>query len=98
MADLFEMFMIIVFGLSWPINCVKLWRSRTTKGVTAVFYCLIMLGYLFGIISKVIKLQEGVVTPIYVWFFYILNLLMVAACLVIFFRNRALERRQREQA
>ena len=57
-----------------------------------------MLGYLFGIISKVIKLQEGVVTPIYVWFFYILNLLMVAACLMIFFRNRALERRQREQA
>lgn len=62
-----------------------------------MFYCLIMLGYLFGIISKVIKLHEGIATPVYVWFFYILNLLMVAACLMIFFRNRRLERRQTEQ-
>lgn len=92
MADFFEMLMIVLFGISWPINCVKLWRARTTKGVSPWFYGLVVIGYLCGIGSKVIKLQQGVRTPLYVWFFYCLNLLMVCACLLIFFRNRRLER------
>ena len=94
MSDLFEMFMIILFGLSWPINCFKLWRSKTTKGISPVFYCLVMLGYLFGIGSKFIKLHQGIATPVYVWFFYFLNLLMILSCLIVFIRNRRLESMQ----
>lgn len=92
MADVFEMLMIVLFGVSWPINCVKLWQARTTKGVSAWFYSLVILGYLFGIGSKVIKLRQGILTPFYVWFFYGLNTVMISACLVIYFRNRRLER------
>lgn len=96
MADVLEMFMIILFGLSWPVNCVKLWRARTTRGVSALFYCLVMLGYLFGIISKIVKLRQGIMTPVYVWFFYCLNILLIFTCLLIYFRNRRLERQECE--
>lgn len=95
MADVLEMFMIILFGLSWPVNCVKLWRARTTRGVSALFYCLVMAGYLLGIASKVVKLRQGITTPFYVWFFYCLNILLIFTCLLIYFRNRRLERQER---
>ncbi len=93
MGDLLEMLMIVIFGVSWPINCVKLWRSRTTKGVSPWFYVLVMLGYLLGIISKVLRLTlEADTTPFYVWFFYFLNFFMVGFCLLIYFRNRRIEK------
>ena len=95
MADILEMFMIIFFGLSWPVNCVKLWCARTTRGVSALFYCLVMAGYLLGIASKVVKLGQGITTPFYVWFCYCLNILLIFACLLIYFRNRRLERQER---
>ncbi len=98
MADLFEMIMIVLFGVSWPINCIKLWRSRTAKGASPIFYVLILAGYLFGIGSKFLKRHGGLSTPAYVWFFYFFNLVMVAVCLMIYFRNRKLDRLQAEQA
>ena len=32
MAQVFEMIMLICFGLSWPFNITKSVRSRTAKG------------------------------------------------------------------
>ena len=32
MAQVFEMIMLICFGLSWPFNIAKSIRSRTAKG------------------------------------------------------------------
>ena len=69
--------MLICFGVSWPINIAKAWKARSTKGISVLFYCLILLGYLVGIAAKLS--------------FYVLNTLMVAAGIAIWFRNRALE-------
>lgn len=93
MADVFELFMIVCFGISWPLNIHKAWKARTTKGSSVQFYCLILVGYLFGIASKVIKLHNGVTTSWYVWFFYILNSVIVAAGILIWFRNLRLDRK-----
>ena len=65
MADVFELLMIVCFGVSWPINIIKAWKARTTKGSSVQFYFLILVGYLFGITSKAIKLQHGISTPGY---------------------------------
>ena len=92
MADVLELLMIVCFGVSWPVNIYKAWRARTTKGSSVLFYFLIFVGYLFGITSKVIKLNRGILTPGYVWFFYILNSVIVAAGIVVWFRNRHLDR------
>ena len=92
MADVFELLMIVCFGVSWPINIIKAWKARTTKGSSVQFYFLILVGYLFGITSKAIKLQHGISTPGYVWFFYILNAIIVAIGIAVWFRNKRLDR------
>ena len=93
MADLFELLMIVCFGVSWPLNIVKAWKARTAKGSSVPFYFLILTGYLFGITSKIIKLHGGITTPGYVWFFYILNSVIVTLGILVWFRNRRLDRK-----
>ncbi len=92
MDNLLEVFMVICFGVSWPVNIARAWRARSTKGSSLLFYCLIWVGYLFGIASKVLKAQAGVPTPFYVWFFYVLNLMMISVGIAVYFRNRRLDR------
>ncbi len=92
MADVLEMIMMICFGLSWPINIRKAWVGRTAKGISVMFYGFIVFGYVVGLLSKYIKLRQGIHTPLYVWFFYILNMLMVATGIAIYFRNKKLDR------
>ena len=92
MADIFELLMIVCFGVSWPINIYKAWNARTAKGSSVQFYFLILAGYLFGITNKIIRLSQGIATPGYVWFFYILNSVIVTIGILVWFRNRLLDR------
>lgn len=86
MPELFEAFMVVCFGISWPISISKSYTSRTAKGKSIVFLLFILAGYLFGIASKIIA---GNIT--YVFVFYILNFIMVFADLLLYFRNRKLD-------
>ena len=79
--------MVTLFGLSWPMNIIRSVRSRTARGKSIVFLCFIWLGYIAGILSKI---AAGCIT--YVFFFYILNILMVSADMILYFRNRRLDR------
>lgn len=92
MADIFEAIMIILFGISWPVNISKLVKNKTAKGTSVLFYYLIEAGYAVGIAAKFIKLNNGISTPWYVWFFYILNFCMVFAGIVIYYRNKKLDK------
>ena len=49
MVSILEMIMLICFGFSWPINFRKAYQSRSTKGVSLTFFCLIEAGYISGI-------------------------------------------------
>lgn len=91
MADFLEMLMVICFGFSWPFNIFKMWKARTAKGSSVLFYFFIWIGYIFGIISKISKLQNGISTPAYVWFFYILNTLMVSVGILLYYHNKRLD-------
>ena len=99
MSSLFELLMIVCFGVSWPINIHKAWKARTTKGISVQFYFLIFVGYICGITSKVVKIcNHDYSTPWYVWFFYILNLIIVGIGIGVWFRNRRLDRMQEAEA
>ena len=91
MSEFLEACMMVLFGCSWPLNILKSVRSRTARGRSVGFLILIQLGYLAGILSKV--LSEHVT---YVVAFYILNLCMVTADLCLVLRNRRLDQ-QRQQ-
>ncbi|UOO38192.1 hypothetical protein IZU99_02740 [Oscillospiraceae bacterium CM] len=89
MSQLFEAFMVICFGVSWPISIAKSLKSKTAKGKSIYFMFLVLIGYVFGIVSK---LEAGTVT--YVLIFYILNLIMVGIDIGIYFRNSKLDKSQ----
>lgn len=93
MANILEAAMIVCFGISWPINIRKLLKARTAKGTSVLFYYFIDIGYIAGIAAKLIKLRDGIATPWYVWFFYVLNFLMVFAGILIYYRNKSLDKK-----
>lgn len=85
--------MILSFGASWPMNVIKSYKARTAKGKSLGFLCLIFFGYIAGIISKFVNesYMASFSQKWYVLFFYFLNLIMVGADLVIYFRNKKLD-------
>lgn len=94
MAELFEIIMIVSFGASWPLNVIKSYKARTTKGKSLGFLLLIFFGYIAGITSKLINpvYMASIGQKWYVLFFYVLNFLMVGADLLMYVRNRRLDR------
>ncbi|MBE6755354.1 MAG: hypothetical protein IJF20_03020 [Clostridia bacterium] len=94
MSDILEVIMIVSFGFSWPFNVVKSYKARTAKGKSLWFLCLIFFGYIAGIASKLINesYMASISEKWYVLFFYVLNLLMVGADLILYFRNRRLDK------
>ena len=81
--------MIILFGASWPVSLAKSWKSRTNKGKSILFLCLIWLGYICGISGKMLTNNVN-----YVLVFYIINLCMVSADIVLYFRNRRIMKKE----
>lgn len=94
MAEIFEVIMIVSFGASWPLNVMKSYRARTTKGKSLAFLLLIFFGYIAGIISKLINEQymDAISSKWYVLFFYVLNLVMVGTDLILYVRNYKLDK------
>ena len=89
MSEFLEICMIVAFGFSWPMNVIKSYKARTTKGKSLAFLVLIFSGYICGIASKLLA-------PSFKWyvlFFYILNFIMVGADLVLYYRNYKLDKK-----
>ena len=95
MAEILEVIMIICFGASWPFNVIKSYKARSAKGKSLWFLCLIIFGYIAGIASKFLNetYMADFSTKWYVLFFYFLNFIMVTADLILYFRNKKLDRR-----
>lgn len=94
MSELLEIIMIVSFGASWPLNVLKSYRARTTKGKSLPFLCLILFGYIAGIASKLVNeaYMAAFAEKWYVLFFYCLNFLMVGLDLILYYRNWKLDK------
>ncbi len=93
MSEILEIIMIISFGASWPLNVIKSYKAKTTKGKSLPFLLLIFFGYIAGIISKLVNqsYMANISHKWYVLFFYVLNLLMVGIDIALYFRNKVLD-------
>ena len=93
-AEILEILMIVSFGASWPINVIKSYTTRTTQGKSLLFLLFIFFGYIAGIASKF--LNEAYMADFadkwYVLFFYFLNLFMVGLDLLLYIRNKKLDK------
>ena len=84
---LLEFMMLFCFGFSWPFSIAKSLKSRSTKGKSLAFMLLVEAGYAFGIAHKLLYSRDWVT-----WAYAALSL-VVMADIVLYFRNRRLERR-----
>ena len=94
MAEFLEITMIVSFGISWPLNVIKSYKARTTKGKSLAFLFLIFFGYIAGIASKLVNetYMANFSQKWYVLFFYVLNFIMVSADLLMYVRNKKLDK------
>ena len=97
MPEILEIVMILCFGASWPFNVVKSYRARTAKGKSLLFLILIEVGYVAGIAAKLTNpvYMAAFGEKWYVLFFYVLNFTMVGVDVILYFRNRRLDKRAR---
>lgn len=82
MTDFLEAFMLICFGLSWPISLYKNIKAKTAKSMSLQFTLLIITGYIAGITAKLVNHSINYVLAI-----YILNLVIVSANIIVYFIN-----------
>ena len=90
-VQLCEIGMLLAFGVSWPFNISKSWRSRTAKGKSLGFELIIVFGYCVGVLGKFITFRRTGVLPYSTWF-YLADIAMVVCDIVLYFRNRALDK------
>ncbi|MCR5575603.1 MAG: hypothetical protein K6F56_01190 [Oscillospiraceae bacterium] len=83
--------MLVAFGISWPFNISKSWRSRTAKGKSVAFEFIIVFGYLIGVTGKFITLSRTGVLPYSTWF-YLADIAMVVFDICLYYRNRKLDK------
>ena len=89
--SIFEAGMLICFGFAWPVSIYRTVKSKSTKGKSPVFSMVIIIGYLCGIIHKILHSNDIVM------YLYILNMLMVSTDLAFWFRNRHYEKKEEAQ-
>jgi hypothetical protein len=81
---IFEITMLFCFGASWPFAIAKTIRTKVVRGKSIVFITLVCIGYLSGIISKLVGEFDHVI-----WL-YTLNGSMVFTEMVLYFKyNRS---------
>ncbi|OVE74318.1 hypothetical protein BVX93_00205, partial [bacterium B13(2017)] len=67
-------------GISWPVSISKALRTKKVVGKSPLFMSIIALGYLSGIIHKIIYSYDWII------FLYGLNMILVLFDLFLYFR------------
>jgi hypothetical protein len=79
--SIFEILMLVCFGAAWPFSIFRSYKSKTNSGKSIVFLFVVFFGYIFGVTHKFLFHLDAVM-----WL-YVLNGLMVAADILIYYRN-----------
>lgn len=82
--SIFEFFFFVFIAFAWPISISRMLRQKSTKGKSLFFSGIVLLGYAFGILHKLLY------SPDWVIFVYMLDFALVATDIIVFFyvRNR----------
>ncbi|TYT73430.1 hypothetical protein [Desulfobotulus mexicanus] len=86
--SIFEIMMLICFGLAWPVSIWKSWHSRTNGGKSPVFLVIVCLGYVAGILHKLVYYYDAVI-----WL-YFFNGTLVFCDLMLYVRNSFIMRKE----
>ncbi len=87
---IFEALMLLAFGCSWPASIAKSLRTRFVRGKSPAFMIIVLGGYCCGIAHKLINPpapDAGAIAHAVLWL-YVLDLLLVATDLTLYFLFR----------
>jgi hypothetical protein len=82
--SIYEIIMLVCFGAAWPFSIYKSYKARKNTGKSIVFLFVVVLGYIAGILNKLIYSYDAVI------YLYMLNTLMVSTDIVLYYRNQRL--------
>jgi hypothetical protein len=82
-TGIFEAAMLVCFAASWPFNLRKAFRARTNVGTSILFMSIVLVGYICGVINKLINDDIS-----YVLAFYLLDIALVSTGVLIYIRNK----------
>jgi len=80
--SIFEVLMLVCFGAAWPFSIYRSYRSKTTAGKSGIFLGIVFIGYISGIVHKVLYNRDFVIV------LYFINALMVAIDIFLYVRNK----------
>jgi len=80
--SIFEAGMMVCFGISWPVAAYKTFKAKCTQGKSFTFSCLILIGYICGIVHKIFFSYD------WVFWLYILNTLFVLVDMFLHLKYR----------
>jgi hypothetical protein len=78
--SVFEIAMMICFGMSWPVSIAKSIRTGIVSGKSPLFMAVVSLGYAFGIVHKLLYSMDWVIV------LYVINLALVLIDLALYFK------------
>ena len=81
--SIWEILFLLCFAASWPMSIIKALRTKVVAGKSPVFMVLIILGYIFGIIHKVLNCPGDSVV-----FLYGFNALLVTTDLTLYYHYK----------
>ena len=76
--SIWEVLFLLCFAVSWPISIAKSLRTKVVIGKSPIFMGLVILGYVFGIIHKLLH------NPDIVTWLYAFNATLVATDLILY--------------
>ncbi len=85
--SIFEIGMLICFGFAWPTAIYKSIKSQSIEGKSLLFLYVVIIGYLFGILHKLLYSFDFVVI------LYVINLLMVSTDLLLYYKNKKISKK-----
>lgn len=88
--SVFELIMLICFGAAWPFSIYKSYKSKSVNGKSPYFLVVIIIGYICGILNKIVYNYDFVV------YLYFLNLIMVSIDLILYLINIKFQNNQNQ--
>ncbi len=82
LRETMETLMLLCFGAAWPVSIIKSIKAKTAKGKSVIFLIIILIGYIFGVTSKVVTGELFAAFTVYV-----INMIMVSIDIALWFRN-----------
>ncbi|MDF2949219.1 MAG: hypothetical protein K0R07_1247 [Sedimentibacter sp.] len=86
--SIFEILMLLCFGAAWPFSIYKSYKSKSVAGKSPIFLVILLVGYICGILHKILYAYDVVV------YLYALNFIMVSTDFLLYIRNVKLMERE----